>query len=165
MHGFIAVDLLREFIRHGGERLEGEIGVDRLRAIAGEQREMMHLARLAGLDDEADRGAQTLADQMMMHGGGREQRRDRNAVRPDEAVGQDDDVVAAAHRLIGALAEPRRAPRAMPSAPRSDVIGDVERLGVESFLDMADRADFFEIAIGQDRLARPRGACGVECPR
>ena len=28
---------------------------------------MMHLARLAGFDDEADRGAQTLADQVMMH--------------------------------------------------------------------------------------------------
>ena len=67
---------------------------------------MMHLARLAGLDDEADGGAQPLADQMMMHRGGREQRRNRNAVRADHAVGQNDDVVAAADRLLGAFAKP-----------------------------------------------------------
>ena len=66
---------------------------------------MMDFARFAGLDDEADRGAQALADQMMMHGGGREQRRDRNAVGPDHAVGQDDDVVAAMDRRLGALAQ------------------------------------------------------------
>ncbi len=66
---------------------------------------MMHLARLAGLDDEADRGAQALADQVMMHRRRRQQRRDRDAVRPDHAVGQDDDVVAAVHRLLGALAQ------------------------------------------------------------
>ena len=68
---------------------------------------MVHFARLAGLDDEADRGAQTLADQVMMHGGGRQQRRNRDAVRPDHAVGQDDDVEAAADRLFGAVAKPR----------------------------------------------------------
>ena len=67
---------------------------------------MMHLARLAGFDDEADRGAQPLADQVMVHGGRRQQRRDRDAVRPDLAVGQDDDVVAAGDGRFRALAEP-----------------------------------------------------------
>ena len=64
---------------------------------------MMHLARLAGLDDETDGGAQSPADQMMMHRRSREQRRDRNAVRTDHAVREDNDVVAAADRLLGAL--------------------------------------------------------------
>ena len=40
----------------------------------------MHFARLARFDDEADRGAQALADQVMMHGRAGEQRRDRDAV-------------------------------------------------------------------------------------
>ena len=66
---------------------------------------MMHFARFAGLDDEADGGAQALADQVMMHRGGREQRRNRDAVRPDHAVGEDDDVVAAVHRGLRALAQ------------------------------------------------------------
>ena len=66
---------------------------------------MMHLARLAGFDDEADRGAQAGADQMMMHGGAGEQRGNRNPVRARHAVGQDDDVDAFAHRAFGARAE------------------------------------------------------------
>ena len=31
-------------------------------------------------------------------------------------------------------------------------VGDVKRLGVEAVFEMADRADLFEIAIGQNRL-------------
>ena len=113
---------------------------------------MMHLARFAGLDDEADRGAQAAADQMMMHGRRREQRRNRNAIRPDHAVGQDDDVIAAVHRLLGALAEAVQRLAHAGGAGRG-VIGDVERLGVEAVLDMADAADLLEILIGEDRLA------------
>ncbi len=67
---------------------------------------MMHLTRFAGLDDEADRRAQAATNEMMMHGRSGEQRRDRNAIRPHHAVGEDDDVIAAVHRLFGALAEP-----------------------------------------------------------
>ena len=134
------------------QRVEGEIGVDRLRAVAGEAAEMMHLARLAGFDDQADRGAQALADQVMMHRRRRQQRRDGDAVRADLAVGQDDDVVAAGDRRLGALAQPldrrRHAGRALVGR-----IGDVDRLGVETVLGVADRADLLQIAIGQDRLA------------
>ena len=67
---------------------------------------MMHLARLAGLDDEPDRGAQALPDQVMMHGRAGEQRRHRNALGAGAAVGQDDDVDAVAHRRFGARAQP-----------------------------------------------------------
>ena len=42
------------------ERGKGEIGVDRLGAIAGERAEMVDLARLAGLDDDPGQGAQPL---------------------------------------------------------------------------------------------------------
>ena len=95
---FLIVELLRQLVLHRDERLEGEIGIDRLGAVAGEAGEMVHFARLAGFHHEADRGAQALADQMMMHGGAGEQRRDRDAVGAGAAVGQDDDVDAVAHR-------------------------------------------------------------------
>ena len=42
----------------------------------------MHLVRLAGLHHQPDRRAQTLPDQVMMHGRGGEQRRYRNAIGP-----------------------------------------------------------------------------------
>ena len=113
---------------------------------------MMHLARLAGLDDEPDRCAQPLADEMVMHGGGREQGRDRRAIRADHAVGQHDDVIAPVHRLLGAFAQaPQRF--AQPVGALGGVIGEIERLGVETVLDMADAADFLQILVGQDRLA------------
>ena len=113
----------------------------------------MHLARLAGFDHEADRGAQSDADQMMMHGGAGEQRGNRNPVGAGHAVGQDDDVDALAHRGFGARAEfvehllqSRRAEAGME--------GGVERARLEMAVrDLRDRADLLEVRIGQDRLA------------
>ena len=113
---------------------------------------MMHLARLAGLDDEADRGAQPRADQVMMHGRRRQQGRDRDAVGANEAVRQDDDVVAARNSLVGARAEPvDRRRHALRPALRG--VGYVERLGVEGILERADRTDLLEVLVGEDRLA------------
>ena len=94
--------LLVEVGQHLLQRLEGEIGVDRLGAIAGQRAELMHLVGLARLDHETDGRAQALLDQVMVHGRRRQQRRDGNAVRADGAVGQDDDVVfLRAHGLLG----------------------------------------------------------------
>ncbi len=127
---------------------------------------MMDLARLARLHDQPDRRAQSLADQVMMHRRRRQQRRDSDAVRADLAVGQDDDVVAAGDRRLGALAQPvDRAVHAGSTFRRG--IGDVDRLGVETVLGVADRADLLQIAIGEDRLAHfeplaPRIADEVE---
>ncbi len=102
---FLLVELLRQIVLHGDQRLEGEIGIDRFRAVAGQAREMMHLARLAGLQHQADRGAQALADQVMMHRRAGEQHRNLDAVGAGLAVGQDDDVAAGAHFFLGALAQ------------------------------------------------------------
>ena len=62
---------------------------------------MVDFARFAGLDDEADRGAQALADQVMVDARRRQQRRNRHAVAAHRAVGQDDDVVARMDRHLG----------------------------------------------------------------
>ncbi len=48
------------------ERLEREVRVDRLGAVAGEQREVVHFARRAGLDHQAGAGAQALVDQVLV---------------------------------------------------------------------------------------------------
>ena len=99
----------------------------------------MHLARLAGLDHEADSGAQALADEVVVHRRGREQRRHRNAIRSGAAVGQDDDVIAALHGSFGALAERgKRRLHAVRALLRR--VGHVERLGVELLFDVRDRA-------------------------
>ena len=113
---------------------------------------MVDLARFAGLDHEADRRAQALADQVMVDRGGREQRRDRNAVRPHHPVGQDDDVVAAVDGGFRALAQTGQRPAHACGAALHGV-GDVERLGVEGVLEVADAADLFQVLVGQDRLA------------
>ena len=102
---FLAVRRAGQLILHRDDALEREIGVDRFGAVACEAGEVMHFARFARLHDEADRGAQAGADQMMMHGGAGEQRRNRNPVRPGGAVGQDDDVVAFAHGCFSACAQ------------------------------------------------------------
>ena len=51
---------------HVVERLEREIRIDRARAVADEQREMMHFARFAGFQHQADPRARAFANQMMM---------------------------------------------------------------------------------------------------
>ena len=113
---------------------------------------MMHLAGFAGLHHEADRGAQPLADQVMMHRRGRQQRRNRDALGPGLAVGQHDDVVAAAHRAFRALAQFRERLLHAGGALLGR-IAHVEGAGVELLLDVADAADLFQILVGEDRLA------------
>ena len=52
-------------------------GLIAARAVAEQQGEVMHLARLTGLDDEPDACARLLADEVMVHGRGDEQRGNR----------------------------------------------------------------------------------------
>ena len=135
------------------QRLEGEIGVDGLRTVAGEHAELVHLVRLPGLHDEAHPGAQALADQVMVHGRGGQQRRDGNAVRARRPVGQDDDVVLArAHRLLGLRAHHvERGEHA--GGTLLGRVGDVDRhRGELVVLDEADAADALQVLVGQDRL-------------
>ena len=64
-----------------GERLEHQVRVDRRRAVADQRREVVHLARLAGLEHEAGLQARALAHEVVVDGGDGEQRRDRGARR------------------------------------------------------------------------------------
>ena len=89
----------------------------RFGAVAAEQREVMYLARRAGLDDEAGRGAQPLVDEMLVNRGQREQRRDRELIAMDAAVGQNQDRVARAHRVFRLRGEAREPSLRSPPCP------------------------------------------------
>ena len=62
---------------HVVQRLEGQVGVDGAGAVAEQQREVVHLARLAALEHQADARARPLAQQVVLHRRDRQQRRDR----------------------------------------------------------------------------------------
>ena len=47
--------------------LHGEVGVDRGGAVPDQQRDVVDLAHVAGLDDQPDLGAGLLADQVVVH--------------------------------------------------------------------------------------------------
>ena len=55
------------FAAQVADRVEREVRVDRTRAVAEQQREVVHLARLAGLDDEPDARARLLAHEVVVH--------------------------------------------------------------------------------------------------
>ena len=127
----------------------------------------MHLVGLGGLDHEADGGPKPAADQMMMHGAGGKQRRDRDPVWPDRAVRQNDDVLALAHggfRTLAKLVECLTHAGSAVIGAISDVEGDGAELIVG---DVADAADTLQVLVGEDRVRRLeplllRGALEVE---
>ena len=63
------------------ERLEHQVRVDRAGAVADQRREVVDLARLAGLEHEPGLQARALAHQVVVDAGDREQRRDRAPAR------------------------------------------------------------------------------------
>ncbi len=76
------------------DRLHREVGVDGRRAVPDQQRRVVDLAGVAGLDDEPDVGAGLLPYEMVVHGAGQQQRRDRRKLGGGLAVGEHHDVSA-----------------------------------------------------------------------
>ena len=71
------------------ERFEGEVRIHRARAVAEQQRDVMHFARFAGFDQQAALVARAFANEVMMHAGDRQQARNRRVMRIDAAIRQD----------------------------------------------------------------------------
>ena len=133
--------------------LERQIRVDRLGAIAGQGAEMMHFPRLTGFHHQPRIGAQALTDQVMMHGSGRQQRRNGDAVGGHAAIGNHQNVEPVQHGVRRLVAQIRQRPfhpgRALAGRPAG-----IQRAGAEPPADLAgNRPDLRQIAIGQDRLA------------
>ena len=144
----------RDHVGERGERLEREIRVDRLGAVAREQREVVDFARRARLDDESGAGPQPLAHEVLMHRRGREQGRDRQQLGRDLAVGNDQDVVAQVDRVLGLRAQRRERGLHAVRAPRGR-IADVELPRPErAAREQRDVADLLHRVVGQDRLLR-----------
>ena len=87
------------------QRLEREIRVDGAGAVAEQQRDMVHFARVTGLDEQAALGARPFAHQVMVHARGREQARNRRVRRIDAAVRENQDAVAGGHGLTRLAAQ------------------------------------------------------------
>ena len=74
------------------DALLGQIGVHRRRAEAQQGGEVVDLPGLGGLQHDGQAGALLGADQILLQGGDRQQRRDGHMVFVHAPVGQDDDV-------------------------------------------------------------------------
>ena len=144
------------------ERLEHQVRVDRARAVADQRREVVDLARLAGLEHEAGLQARALAHEVVVHAGDGQQRRDRGALGADRAVGEDQDVDAVGERLVGlgadALERARHPVRALGDRPR-----DVDRVRLEDRA--VDVAQLLELAVEQDRRLHRRAGARARASR
>ncbi len=87
------------------DRFEDQIRIDRARAVTGEQSEMVHFARFAGLEDEADLRACAIGHEMVVQPGHGEQRGYSRLLLAGAAVGKDKNVDAAGDGLVGGFEE------------------------------------------------------------
>ena len=94
--------------------------MDRLRAVAREQREMVHLARRAGLDDEAGAAcASPLRTRCWCTAAVASSAGIGSRSADTVAVGQDQDVVAQVDRVLGVRARAIASAASMPFAPHA----------------------------------------------
>ena len=90
-----AQDALPGHLRHA---VEGHVGVHRAGAVAEQEREVVHLPGVAGLDQEPDAHARAVAHQVAVHRAQRQQARHRHHVRARAAVREHDHAVVVEHR-------------------------------------------------------------------
>ena len=142
-------------------------------AVAEQQAHVVHLAGLAGLDHEADPGAGLLADEVVVHGRGEQQRRDRRQLVGGAAVGQDDDVGAVGDGLAAASAAHRleRLAQALAALGHRVEAADDDGLEVRRAAVVVDVDELGQLVVVEDRArqvdlaARPRGRARAGCPR
>ena len=119
---------------HVVEGLERQVGVDARATVADERAEVVHFARFAGLEDEADLGALAFADQVVVQAGDGEQGRDGGVVTVDAAVAQDDEVDARVDVEAGLAAD--------------FVHGQLEALGAGLGVEEGRDGDGLELSVG-----------------
>ena len=136
-------------VRQLAEGLEHHVRVDRGGAVADQRREVVHLARLAGLDHEARLQTRPLADEVVVDRRDGEQRRDRDALGAQVAIREDDDVDAGGERVVG-LGAGAGEGRRHAGGPFGDRPGDVDRPCLEGA--RLDLPEVLELAAAEDRL-------------
>ena len=149
----VAAEIARQVLAQVEQRLEREVGMDRLGAVAGEHREVMDLARRAGLDHQPGGRAQAFANEVLVHRRERQRRRQRDQLATDPSVADDDDVVAAPDRVDALGAHRRQLGLDAFRAP-GERIGDVELVALELGAGVGlERAQPRHVGEIEDRLA------------
>ena len=130
------------------DRLQCEIGIDRRRTEAEQQREMHDLAHLARLDDDARLRTESGRHQRAVDRRSRQKRRNRRGILRWIAVGENEDSVIGTHRLdrVGSEFLQRKFQRSASAAGREL---QRQQFGLEVLL--ADRFEPGEFIVGDDR--------------
>ena len=151
-HRILVSDVRQQtFVNHVVQALVSEVRVNRLHAIAEQQTEMMHFARLAGLEHEPDPRARTRANQMMVQPGRGQQRRNRRMGLVDALIGKNQNRRAFGDLVIGGLEQSvQRLYQSLLALARIEQ--DRQRRGANSRL--IDSAELFHIGILQDRFGQ-----------
>ena len=155
LDGFLAIHARAERALVGEiqQRFQRQIRMNSLRTVAAQQGEVMHLARRAGFNHQTRAGAQALVDEMLVNCRHREQRGDRHVVAIHLAVGDDNDRIAAAHRILGLRCQTGEACFNCLIAPRHRV-GDIDLERLEFAVGVAlDMTDFLHLVKIEHRLA------------
>ena len=147
-HGLVRVDRAEAvetaFLVGGDQvldRLERQVRVDRPSAVADEQRHVVDLAGVAALDEQTDHRPLLRADQVVVHRGGQQQRRDRRLGGVGVAIGQHDDACPAVDRRRNLAADRRQ--RALEGEAAA---GDAE----EALDDVGAQAGEAAVVVGVD---------------
>ena len=129
---------------------EGQVRVDRARAIADEEGEVMDLTRFARLQDQAHPGPSSGPDEVVVDGRDGQQSRDRGVDVVVAAVREDDDVVALGDRLRASVAELLDG-LAQPGAAVRDSIDDRQGERLEPVrVAGGEASDLLELLVRQD---------------
>ena len=142
-------------------RLDRQVRVHRRRAVADQQRDVMHLADVAGLDHQADLGAALLPDEVVVDGGGEQQRRDRCQLGVGMPVGQHDDARATVDRRrdVGAELLELGCQRLGAAVHLVQPTGDVGRITRQITVPV-DLDDLGQLVVGQHRERQHQPAAG-----
>ncbi len=159
-----AVDALVDHVLDG---LEREVRVDGAGAVAEQERHVVHLASVAALDDETHLRTRLLADEVVVHGRGEQQRRDWRVDLVAVAVRKDDDAGAVGDGLGDLDADGVEGPAQCESAAAdAEQPADRHRLEARHVAVVVDADDLGEVVVvddgeRQDELAARRRA-GIE---
>ena len=144
--------------------LEGQIRVDRRGAEADEHRDVVHLAGVTRFDDQRHGGALLGADQVVMHRGDGQQRRDRRPGVVGVAVRDNQCACAFGDRIAGAL------PQIVESVGEAltaafDVVEGLQHGGLEAgvlavVVDVDDLVELVVVEYGPAQHDLPAGRGG-----
>ncbi len=90
---------------HVDERFENQIRIDGSGPIPDQTGKLMHIARLAGFEDQAHFGSRTLTNEVVVDGRNTKQAWNRRPLLIDSPVAQDQELVALLDGLRGLLAQ------------------------------------------------------------